>query len=149
MSYSQDLLQLHNPKLEDLIRIAYNNLPDDKRTHPWIGLSHGVKLLGNENELMQYLCAYGKMHKEKIVSALDAIREPRNSFSKKVTIIDWGCGQGLASICFLDYVRELGIVPNIEKVVLIEPSVPAINRANEHLCKYIGKLNSFARSKAL
>lgn len=139
MSYSQDLLQLHNPKLEDLIRIAYNNLPDDKRTHPWIGLSHGVKLLGNENELMQYLCAYGKMHKEKIVSALDAIREPRNSFSRKITIIDWGCGQGLASICFLDYVRELGIVPNIEKVVLIEPSVPAINRANEHLHKYIGE----------
>ena len=33
MSYSQDLSQLHNPKLEDLIRIAYNNLPSDKRTH--------------------------------------------------------------------------------------------------------------------
>lgn len=138
MSYSQDLSQLHNPKLEDLIRIAYNNLPSDKRTHPWIGLSHGVKLLGNDNELMQYLCAYGKMHKEKIVSALEAIREPRSYFSKKATIIDWGCGQGLASICFLDYVRELGIIPNIEKVILVEPSVPAINRASEHLCKYIG-----------
>lgn len=139
MSYSQDLLQLHNPKLEDFIRIAYNNLPNDKRMHPWIGLSHGVKLLGNDNELMQYLCAYGKMHKEKIVSALEAIREPRNSFSKKITIIDWGCGQGLASICFWDYVRELGIIPNVEKVILIEPSTPAINRANEHLCKYISE----------
>lgn len=137
MSYSQDLATLNNPDFEDFLRIAANNIPSSKRAYPWVGLSHGVKLLENDDELAQYLCAYGKMHKEKIFSALDTIKNPTEFFTKELTIIDWGCGQGLATVCFLDYMRNLGIVPQIKKVILIEPSEPAINRAKEHLCKYV------------
>ena len=64
MSYSQELSKLENPSFEDFIRIASHNLSASKRAYPWIGLSHGVKLLENDDELAQYLCAYGKMHKE-------------------------------------------------------------------------------------
>jgi hypothetical protein len=137
MSYSQDLAQIINPTLEDFLRIASKNLPESKRTFPWRGLSHGLKLLENDDEMAQYLCAYGKMHKEKIVYALGAIKAPRDYFTKKISIIDWGCGQGLATICFFDYLRNLGITPNIQSVVLIEPSTSAIDRAKEHLCKYV------------
>ena len=76
------------------------------------------------------------MHKEKIDSALDAIKNPVEYFTKDLTIIDWGCGQGLASICFLDYMRILGVFPKVEKIVLVEPSKPALSRAQEHLLKY-------------
>lgn len=100
MSYTQDLAFLNNPTFEDFLRTAANNLPASKRAYPWIGLSHGVKLLENDDELAQYLCAYGKMHKEKIDLALDSIKEPLSVFTRDITIIDWGCGQGLASICF-------------------------------------------------
>lgn len=137
MSYSQDLALLTNPCFEDFLRIASNNLSASKRAYPWIGLSHGVKLLENEDELAQYLCAYGKMHKEKIDSALRTIQNPSKYFTKELIIIDWGCGQGLASVCFLDYMRSLGLAPNIKKVILIEPSKVALNRAQEHLCKYL------------
>lgn len=137
MSYSQELSKLENPSFEDFIRIASHNLSVSKRAYPWIGLSHGVKLLENDDELAQYLCAYGKMHKEKINSALQTIQKPSDYFTKKLTIIDWGCGQGLATICFFDYLRNLGIAPDVHKVILVEPSEPAINRAQEHLCKYI------------
>lgn len=137
MSYTQDLALLNNPSFEDLLRIAANNLPTSKRAYPWIGLSHGVKLLENDDELAQYLCAYGKMHKEKIDLALCSIKEPLSVFTRDITIIDWGCGQGLASICFFDYLRVLGIAHKVNKVVLIEPSGPALNRAQEHLIKYI------------
>lgn len=136
MSYSQDLTVLDNPNFEDFLRIAANNLSSSKRAHPWVGLNHGVKLLENDDELAQYLCAYGTMHKEKIVSALDAIKDPVEYFAKDLTIIDWGCGQGLASICFMDYMRTLGITPKVEKIILIEPSRPAVERAQEHLSKY-------------
>ncbi len=137
MSYTQDLALLNNPTFEDFLRTAVNNLPASKRAYPWIGLSHGVKLLENDDELAQYLCAYGKMHKEKIDLALDSIKEPLSVFIRDITIIDWGCGQGLASICFFDYLRVLGIAHKVNKVVLIEPSEPALNRAQEHLIKYI------------
>lgn len=137
MSYSQELSKLENPSFEDFIRIASHNLSASKRAYPWIGLSHGVKLLENDDELAQYLCAYGKMHKEKINSALQTIQKPSDYFTKKLTIIDWGCGQGLATICFFDYLRNLGIAPDVHKVILVEPSEPAISRAQEHLCKYI------------
>lgn len=137
MSYIQDLTLLNNPFFEDFLRIAANNLPASKRSYPWIGLSHGVKLLENDDELAQYLCAYGKMHKEKIDLALNSIKEPFSVFTRDITIIDWGCGQGLASICFFDYLRVLGIAHNVKKVILIEPSEPALNRAQEHLIKYI------------
>ncbi len=136
MSYIQDLSLLVNPTFEDFLRIAAKNLPSSKRAYPWIGLNHGVKLLENEDELAQYLCAYGKMHKEKIDSALDAIKDPVEYFTKDLTIIDWGCGQGLASICFMDYMRVLGIIPKVDKIVLIEPSTLALKRAQEHLSKY-------------
>lgn len=137
MSYSQELSKINNPRFEDLLRIASNNISDVKRKCPWIGLSHGVRLLSTEDELAQYLCAYGKMHKEKLDSAFEAVQNPVECFGKELTIIDWGCGQGLASICFFDYVHNLGIAPNINKVILIEPSYIALNRAKEHLCKYI------------
>lgn len=136
MSYSEDLALLDNPTFDEFHRIAANNLSSSKKAHPWIGLNHGIKLLENDDELAQYLCAYGKMHKEKIDSALDAIKDPVEYFTKELTIIDWGCGQGLASICFLDYMRILGIDPKVEKIVLIEPSKPALSRAQDHLLKY-------------
>ena len=40
-------------------------------------------------------------------------------------------------LCFFDYLRVLGIAHKVNKVVLIEPSEPALNRAQEHLIKYI------------
>lgn len=137
MSYSQDLAILEKPTFEDLIKLAAKNLPASKRAYPWVGLNHGVKLLDNDDELNQYICAYGKMHKEKIDTALEAIRNPADYFTKNMTIIDWGCGQGLASVCFMDYMRRLGIVPKVEKNILIEPSKPALIRAKEHMLKFL------------
>lgn len=137
MSYSQDIANINNPSFGDILRISANNIPVTKRACPWVGLFHGVKLLETEDELAQYICAYGKMHKEKIDKALDSIKKPFECFTKEMTIIDWGCGQGLASICFLDYIHNLGIVPKVIKIILIEPSSLAIKRAKENLSKYI------------
>lgn len=137
MSYIQDLTNLNDISFDKILRIANNNVPRSKRSAPWIGLEHGVKLLTNDDELAQYLSAYGPMHREKIVAALDTIQRPADFFTKKITIVDWGCGQGLATICFFDYLHTLGFPINISKVVLVEPSTPAISRACAHVSKYI------------
>ena len=92
----------------------------------------GVNPITEEQGLYNYLKNYGNMHKAKILSAL---AEPfPQQFGKLLTIIDWGCGQGLASMLFCEkYYQE-----NINQIILIEPSELAIKRASLH-CKAVNQ----------
>ena len=136
MSYLEGLDNISDITFDEIINLAKNNVPLERRDNPWIGLKHGLKLLSNEDELAQYISAYGIMHREKIYAALDTIPNCEEFFSKNITIIDWGCGQALATMCFYDYMRQRGIEPSISNVVLIEPSTIALHRAKEHIQKY-------------
>lgn len=136
MSYKDELNNLTDISFDKILRLAKDNVPANRKNTPWIGLEHGIKVLDNDGELAQYIAAYGICHREKINAALDTIRNPKEFFLKNLTIIDWGCGQGLATICFYDYMRKLGIEPSVKKIILIEPSAAAIARANEYLAKY-------------
>lgn len=90
----------------------------------------GVNLITEEQGLYDYLRNYGNMHKAKILSALT---EPfPQQFGQPLTVIDWGCGQGLASMLFCEkYYQE-----NINQIILIEPSELAIKRSSLH-CKAV------------
>lgn len=92
--------------------------------------NRGVEIIDNEEDLYTYLKSYGPMHKAKVLSAID---EPfPQYFDQPVTVIDWGCGQGLASFVLME---KLG-TENIRQVILIEPSELALRRAALH-CKAI------------
>ncbi len=137
MTYIEEINQLVNISFEDIKRISTKHIPIERKNSAWIGLDHGVKILNTDDELAQYIVAYGNMHKEKIDLALESISHPTQIFTKELTIVDWGCGQGLATICFFDYMRRLGISVDIKKIILIEPSQKALERAIFHLGKYI------------
>lgn len=139
MSYIEELSKINDVSFDKILRIAKDHVPTNRKTAPWIGLEHGMKLLENDDELAQYLAAYGQMHREKITAALDTIQVPADYFLKELTIVDWGCGQGLATICFFDYLHTLGFPLKVNKVILVEPSIPAMNRAVAHVSKYIGE----------
>ncbi len=63
-------------------------------------LERGKIVLNEENQMYAYVYIYGNMHKAKLDSAF---AEPfPNSFSSKIDVIDWGCGQGIASMIFLE-----------------------------------------------
>ena len=147
MSYIEDINTLQSVTFDDMVNAAAQNLSSDKRVSPWLGLSHGVKLLETEDELNKYLCAYGEMHKEKINLALESITDPTEFVNKDITIIDWGCGQGLATVCFFDYMHGLGLLPNVKKVILIEPSRVAIERAIFHVSKFIDSSAIMAKNE--
>lgn len=89
------------------------------------------------------------MHKEKIYSALRSYSNPQEVFNSSMTIIDWGCGQALATVCFLDFLKDVGIEPNIKKIILIDPSSEALERGNDYVYTYlrdysiIEKVNKF------
>jgi len=90
----------------------------------------GVNQIQNEGGLYDYMRNYGNMHKAKVLSAL-AAPFPQE-FNSSLSIIDWGCGQGLASMVFMD---KYG-TNNIKQIILIEPSELALRRAALHCKKY-------------
>ncbi|HTO15447.1 MAG TPA: AAA domain-containing protein [Edaphocola sp.] len=121
--------------LQGFISKAYENLPIEKRGKPWTFVNHGVDLLKNEDELNCYLVAYGKMHEEKIHTALSTLKNINVIVKNKYKIIDWGCGQGLATICFLDYIKDDLNNKKPQSITLIEPSNSALTKAEKYIQK--------------
>lgn len=85
-------------------------------------LGRGVSPLSTERELNQYIFSYGNMHYAKLKSALSYL--PASLFQEALEIIDWGCGQGIATITLLELKRPKNI-----KFTLIEPGLLALKRA--------------------
>ena len=50
-----------------------------------------------------------------------------------IEIVDYGCGQGLASLCYHDFIKEHYSLQKVKRITLIEPSPLALSRA-ELLC---------------
>ena len=97
-------------------------------------LERGIAQLRTHEQLCQYLSSFGKMHQAKLLDAFKKV--PENWFSSPIEIVDWGCGQAVGSINMLDYLREIGHLNSVEKIVLIEPSEKAIERGTVHLEAY-------------
>ncbi len=90
----------------------------------------GVQQIQAEEGLFDYMRNYGNMHQVKIQSCLE-VPFPQH-FETRISLIDWGCGQALASMVFMD---KYGI-DNIKQIILIEPSELALRRASLHCKKY-------------
>lgn len=101
----------------------------------YITLDKGEALLINESQLFSYMKSYGKMHYEKLMYSFRVL--PSDLFDGDINIVDWGCGQGIASMAFLDYMREESVSVTVRSVTLIEPSEIALRRASLHIKKYL------------
>ena len=137
--YTDQIKALQHPTFQKIRKIACDAISDldaDKKDSIYNSLKRGVSLLGDHEQLCQYLYSFGNMHEAKIHAALSHL-QPEKYHGKTLQIIDWGCGQGLASICFLDYLRENSINVDLKRILLIEPSQVALNRAELHLSSYV------------
>lgn len=104
----------------------------DNKDDIYYSLGRGVKILKEEAQLYSYLNSYGNMHEAKILSALQKM--PLDELNgKNIEIIDWACGQGLASIVFIEFIDNHYININCRNIVLIEPSEIALKRAALHV----------------
>lgn len=121
--------------IESLILLSKANIPVSSRNAPWRNLNHGVSLLSSDLELWSYIAAYGEMHAIKCRSALQNF-----PFEELVSteVIDWGCGQGIAAICFLEMLRDRDKLSAVRKITLIEPSEAALLRAKINVRKIVG-----------
>ena len=117
---------------------ALSLLPNDKMVLDQLyqDLKRGKDILDDEKHLNMYLRSFGKMHKAKLDAAFSCLPDVSSIFSEDIEIYDWGCGQGTASICLLDFLRSKNIAYNIVSVNLVDPSIPATQRAREVLSCY-------------
>jgi len=124
-------IQSRFSEIRDLCAVLYSKVASDDIF--W-SLQRGVKILTEQNQLLAYINSYGKMHYAKIMSAFAALSS--ENLTSKLEIYDWGCGQGLASVCFLEYVENLLESTEIDSIILIEPSEIALKRAALHIRKF-------------
>ena len=102
-------------------------------------LQSGTALLDTDEQCCAYLAAYGDMHRLKLDSAFEALFANMGELPAGIEVVDWGCGQGMASGVLLDYIRQHGIGMTIRRFTLIEPAKLTLSRAVDHLSVLAGE----------
>lgn len=102
-------------------------------------LGRGIRVLTNEEQLLVYLRAYGPMHEAKLDSALEHF--PFGEIEGDINIVDWGCGQALASMVFIERLQTQYPNIHIKNILLIEPSSVALKRAELHVRHFDSSIN--------
>lgn len=134
-TYSYLIEHMQEPSFLKVWDIAFDfvrKLPSDLCDELHESLNRGVDVLDSEPLLQMYIYAFGKMHKAKLQYAFEHMHKNTVKYSE-VEIVDYGCGQGLATICYHDYLQEHNIGQKVKRIILIEPSSMALSRA-ELLC---------------
>lgn len=105
-------------------------------------LDYGHAILDTQDQLNKYLYAYGSMIRHQWIPMFNVLKAPLSN----IEIIDYACGQGLASMLFFDKHKD---VRNRSNITLIEPSKIALNRAKKILQCYLPKAKVKAINKVL
>lgn len=103
-----------------LNKSIYEPIKNDRIFH---SLDRGVKIIEEELQLLAYVYSFGSMHQAKLETAISFLPE----ISTDHTLIDWGCGQGLGALMYLEKRA------NCTQCILIEPSEVALKRASLHI----------------
>ena len=134
-NYAYKLKYMDNPnfdKVRDLSTKFYRELPQALQDELYEALNRGIDILDSEPQMTAYLFAYSKMHKAKLNYAFEHL--PETFFEiPEINIIDYGCGQAVATMCYADFLRRQGYEQKIRRVTLIEPSEAALKRAALHV----------------
>ncbi len=99
-------------------------------------LDRGKGVLDDDDHLNMYLRSFGKMHREKLNEAFKCVPNMLNFINDEIEIFDWGCGQGTATICLLDYIKANFPNHSVKRITLIDPSKAATNRAKAVISCY-------------
>lgn len=147
LSYEQEIKNLCSPSFDKIRSVAHKQLNANfshQEIEDMFGeLKRGTLVIEREELLWKYLHSFGNKHQAKIHAALDKIKELRNIVSGEYSIIDWGCGQGLATVCMFDYLKKHNLPNAVKRIILIDPSELALKYAVLHTSLYgVGEIIS-------
>ena len=134
-TYSYLIEHMQEPSFQKIWDIAFDfvrKLPSDLCDELHESLNRGVDVLDSEPLLQMYIYAFGKMHNAKLQYAFEHLQKNVSKY-REIEIVDYGCGQGLATICYHDFLQGHNIEQMVKRITLIEPSTMALSRA-ELLC---------------
>ena len=114
----------------DLLKERYD---EPTRNRFYEDLNRGVAIIDREELLWQYLWSFGPMHQRKMEMALEKLPRIADIVKDGFSVVDWGCGQGLATVCLLDFLKSRRVDALPERTVLVEPSELAIENARLHV----------------
>ena len=116
--------------IQELFADAARNVPEAYSSYPWNypGLNHGTAVLTDNVQLDCYVHAYGRMHVYKMWKALESL--PLDALKDGFEIVDWGCGQAIASLTLLAWLeKKCPEFATPHKVTLLDLSEVALYRA--------------------
>lgn len=125
-------------KIRSLASDFILSLDEDLRDELFDELKRGTAILETEPQMQMYIYAYSQMHIAKLNIAYKQLVTKRPRFFKQgedFCIIDYGCGQGLATVALADFLRKNKIPIKIDQVILIDASKKALCRAALHITK--------------
>ncbi len=110
----------------------YSGLTQEKQKQVKEDLDHGKALLDNNDQLKAYIALYGDIHRKKMIRAYSHL--PNSILRSNFSVVDWGCGQGLASILLQEYIENTGNSNiRMSDIVLVEPSKPCLSMAEHYI----------------
>ena len=137
-SYERGISELSSHAFSDIRQISVrliNKLCDEKKDELFEELNHGMMIPTTNEQLHAYMYCFGLMHEAKLRKAFSEI--PENLFEPEIEIMDYACGQGIATLCFANFLEDNDFfvetnncATEIVKVTLIEPSAIALSRAS-------------------
>ena len=132
--YAYSVKDLFIPTFSDIreLSVDYVNAHKGKLDSLFEKLNHGVNILKTQEELYAYMYCFGKMHEAKLRRAFTEIPKSFFRYNKNIEVIDYACGQGLATLCLNDYIDEELFDTEIKRITLIDPSKKALSRAALH-----------------
>ncbi len=137
--YAYKLKYLENPNFDKIRSFAQsfiNELPLELRDELFEKLNRGVDLLQSEPVMLIYLFSFGNMHQAKLNYAFEHL--PDSFFEQReINIIDYGCGQAIGTMCYIDYLKTKNPNQKIKSVTLIEPSDICLKRAGLHTSAFL------------
>jgi len=144
-TYSFLLGRLDSPKTNDLITVA------DKM----LQLYDDIEVNEKENLPFEYFLLHQvsselKERTQCVDRALDSIEDNDTLSCEEISVVDYGCGQGFASLSVLEwFTKNKGNVENIKSVKLIDKDPKALKRALLHFSILFPSVNVIAYEQEL
>lgn len=137
--YAYKLKYLENPNFDKIRSFAKNfidELPQDLQSELYEKINRGIDQLETEPEMLVYLYSFGNMHQAKLNYAFEHL--PDFFFEQsEINIIDYGCGQAIGTMCYVDFLKRENPNQKIKSVTLIEPSEICLKRAGLHTSVFL------------
>lgn len=143
--YAKKLSNVDKDFLE-LYKYNINSYDLDQAWSNYGNLSRGTTIFDNQDDLVLYMLFYAGMHYYKWEFLFEQffLSQQQNLNNRIIEVIDYGCGQALASCCLLDYLnKKKNTSLNIAGFTLLEPSELASKRGVLHINHFINGRNPY------